>query len=82
MKLLKNRWIGVKQQSLTHWIYACYLGDNCIVFENFMASIGDLKVAKWVYWQRDSGASKRIFATIKSTIDAVKFSNTILLSPF
>jgi hypothetical protein len=22
-----------------------YLGDNCIVFENFMASIGDLMVA-------------------------------------
>jgi len=30
----------------------------------------------------DHFASKRIFATIKSTIDAVKFSNTIQLSPF
>ena len=39
-------------------------------------------VANLVYWQRDSGASKQIFATIKSTIDAVKFSNTIQLSPF
>jgi hypothetical protein len=29
-----------------------------------------------------SGASKRIFATIKSTIDAVKLSYTIQLSPF
>ena len=26
-----------------------YLGDNCIVFENFTASIGDLMVANWVY---------------------------------
>jgi len=25
-----------------------HLGDNCIVFENFMASIGDLMVANWV----------------------------------
>jgi hypothetical protein len=58
------------------------LGDNCIVFENFMASIGDLMVPNWVYWHCVSGASKRIFATIKSTIDAVKFSNTIQLSPF
>ena len=30
-------------------------------------------VANWVYWRRVNGASKRIFATIKSTIDAVKF---------
>jgi len=28
------------------------LGDNCIVFENFTASIGDLMVANWVYWRR------------------------------
>jgi hypothetical protein len=41
-----------------------------------------LMVALWVYWRRVSGAIKRIFATIKSTIDAVKFSNTIQLSPF
>jgi hypothetical protein len=27
-----------------------------------------LMVANWVYWQRVSGASKRIFATIKSAI--------------
>jgi hypothetical protein len=32
-------------------------------------------VASRVYWQR-------IFATIKSTIDTMKFSNTIQLSPF
>ena len=47
-----------------------------------MASIGDLMVANQVYWRHVSGASKRIFATIKSTTDAVKFSNTIQLSPF
>jgi hypothetical protein len=41
-----------------------------------------LMVALWVYWRRVSGAIKRIFATIKSTIDAVKFPNTIQLSPF
>ena len=49
------------------------LGDNCIVFENFTASIGDLMVANWVYWRHVCGASKRIFATIKPPIDAVKF---------
>ena len=38
-----------------------------------MASVGDLMVTNWVYWRRVSGASKRIFVTIKSTIDAVKF---------
>ena len=30
-------------------------------------------VENWDYWRHVSGASKRIFATIKSTIDAVKF---------
>jgi hypothetical protein len=30
-------------------------------------------VANLVYWRRVSGAIKRIFATIKSTIDAVQF---------
>jgi hypothetical protein len=58
------------------------LGDDCIVFENFMVSIGDLMVANWVYCRRVSEASKRIFTTIKSTIDTVKFSNKIQLSPF
>jgi hypothetical protein len=38
-----------------------------------MASIGDLMVANCVYWRRDSGASKRIFATIKQKTDAVNF---------
>jgi hypothetical protein len=28
--------------------FAGQLGDNCIVFENFTASIGDLMVANWV----------------------------------
>jgi hypothetical protein len=32
-----------------------------------------LMIANWVYWRRVSGASKRIFATIKSTIDAVRY---------
>ena len=32
-----------------------YLGDNCIVFENFTVSIRDLMVANWVYWRRESG---------------------------
>jgi hypothetical protein len=30
-------------------------------------------VANSIYWRRVSRASKRIFATIKSTIDAMKF---------
>jgi hypothetical protein len=25
-----------------------YLGDNCIVFDNFTASVGDLMVVNWV----------------------------------
>jgi len=61
---------------------SCYLEDNGIVFENFTVSIGELMMANWVYWRRVSRASKRIFATMKSTIDAVKFSNTIQVSPF
>jgi hypothetical protein len=32
-----------------------------------------------VYCRRESGASKRIFATVKSKIDVMKFSNTIQL---
>jgi hypothetical protein len=40
------------------------IGDNCIVFENFTASIGDLMAANWVYWRCESVACKRIFATI------------------
>ena len=59
-----------------------HLGDNCIVFENITASIGDLMVANWVYLQHICGASKWIFAIIKSTIDDVKFSSTLQLSPF
>jgi hypothetical protein len=29
------------------------LGDNCIVFENFTTSIGDLMVVNWAYWRRE-----------------------------
>jgi hypothetical protein len=32
-------------QFLLDWGLGLELGDNCIVFENFMASIGDLMVA-------------------------------------
>jgi hypothetical protein len=41
------------------------LGDNCIVFENFMTLIGDLEMD---YWRCVSGTSKRIFVTIKSCV--------------
>ena len=37
---------------VSQWIWydlLWHLGDNCIVFENFTASIGDLMVANWVY---------------------------------
>jgi hypothetical protein len=34
------------------------LGDKYVVFENFMASIGDLMATNWVYWWRISRASK------------------------
>ena len=74
---------GIKHHKPTKQsINLLYLGDNCIVFENFTVSIGDLMVANWVYCRRDSGANKQIFATIKSTIDAMKVSKTIQLSPF
>jgi hypothetical protein len=72
-------WVNTENKQFERYVQ---LGDNCIVFENFTASIGDLMVANWVYWRIASRASKRIFATMKSTIDAVKFSNTIQLSPF
>jgi hypothetical protein len=45
-----------------------------------MASIGDLMIANWVYWRRVRGANKRIFATMKLTIDAIgKISIQIFL---
>ena len=44
------------------------LSDNCIVFENFTASIGELMVANLVYWRHVNGASKWIFKTIKSQL--------------
>ena len=31
-----------------HVAFGLNLGDNCIVFENFTASIGDLMVANWI----------------------------------
>jgi hypothetical protein len=31
--------------ALAHNVWTLYLEDNCIVFENFTASIGDLMVA-------------------------------------
>ena len=74
--------LGWKHYAIRDGRSSLYLGNSCIVFENFTASIGDLMVASWVYWRLDSGASKRIFATMQSTIDAVEFSNTIQLSPF
>jgi hypothetical protein len=39
------------------------LGDNCIVFENFTASIGDLMVANLVYWRRI-----RLSGTVKTVL--------------
>ena len=48
-----------------------YLGDNCIVFENFTASIEDLMVANWVYWQ-----------PWNRQLMPWNFQNTIQLSPF
>jgi hypothetical protein len=41
--------------------YYIYLGDNCIVFENFTASIGDLMVTNWVYWRRVDNWCHEIF---------------------
>ena len=35
-------------------IRTMYLGDNCIVFENFTASIGDLMVANEVEFTGDA----------------------------
>ena len=74
-----NQLSGVTCRVLTSSVVD--LGGNCIVIENFTASIGDLMVTNWVYWRHDSRACKQIFTTIKSTVDAMKFSNTIQLSP-
>jgi hypothetical protein len=39
------------------------LGDNNIVFENFMVSIGDLMVSNWAYWRHNSGAWEELTDT-------------------
>jgi hypothetical protein len=47
-----------------------------------MSSSGELIVANWVYSLHLSGASKKIYVTIKPPINAAEFSYTIQLSPF
>jgi hypothetical protein len=42
-------------------IFIYYLGDNCIVFENFKASIEDLIVANWVWiWRFEARKGKKV----------------------
>jgi hypothetical protein len=81
IRVINNIWLMTFYTFISSWIIV-HLGDNSVVSEDFTASIGDLMVTNWVFWRRDNGASKRIFATIKSKIGAVKFSNTTQLSPF
>jgi hypothetical protein len=61
------------------FIRSFHVSENCTIVT---ASIGDLIFANSVYWRCVNGASKWIFASIKSTIDAetVKFSNTLQIS--
>jgi len=56
-------------------------GDNWIVFEYFTASIVDFMVANIRLLAPLTRLQYTQFATIKSPIDAVQFSNTIQLSP-
>ena len=52
-----------------------------IVFENFTASIGDFMVTSIRLLDPLIRHQSTQFATIKSLFDAVRFSNTIQLSP-
>lgn len=56
------------------------LGDNCIVMKICFHQLVIWWSEIWVYWQHISWASKQIFSTIKSAIDACKSSNTLWLS--
>jgi hypothetical protein len=73
--------LKITRQHCIVCLIGCYIvnlqsGDNCIAFENFTASIRDLMDANWDNWRRVSGASKRIFATIKIKFDATLIPQT------
>jgi hypothetical protein len=57
----------------------CIATYNCIEFENFTASIVNLMVANIRLLAPLTRRQQTQFATIKSPIDTVKFSNTIQL---
>ena len=59
-----------------------YLGVNSIVFEDMPASIDDLMVANWVYWQSISRVSKQIFLTVKSKLMLTNIQIQYCLTPF
>jgi hypothetical protein len=52
--------------------------NNSTVFEELEVSIVDLTQMQF-YWRREAEPVKRIFATVKSTIDTSNSSNTVLL---
>ena len=58
------------------------LRNNSTVLEELEVSIVDLTVANAVFLATRSGASKTIFATVKSTVDTDNSSNTVLLFIF
>ena len=47
-------WDNHKHVTGLNQLMQSHLGNNCIVFENLTASIGDLMVANWVNWRFDA----------------------------
>ena len=56
--------------------------DNSTVFEELEVSVVDLTVENGLLVGREAEPVKRIFATVKSTIDTSNSSNTVLLFLF
>ena len=72
-------WVNTENKQFERYVQ---LGDNCICIWKFHNINWRFDGGKLSLLATVTGASKWIFATMKSTIDAVKFSNTLQLSPF
>ena len=57
LTIAQSKWFDQINKTDEFPFYAVFtvvkLGDNCIVFENFTASIGDLMGVNWAYWRRE-----------------------------
>jgi hypothetical protein len=59
-----------------------YLRNNSTIFEELEVSMWIWRSQMQFYWRREAEPVKRIFATIKSTIDTDNSSYTVLLFLF